>query len=242
MKEHTGRTFLVVIAHPDDAELTVDGTIARLVREGNRAILVVATDAARGGKLPGSVLADVARVRRAEQVEAAAVIGYDEVVFLGFPDGHLEDSNQLRGALVRQIRHFQPAVAIFMDPLTVIYRNSYVNHRDHRVLGMAMLDALYPQASNAGYFPEHLQEGLTLHKVPETWLAQSDHPNYWVDVGETLDIRFAALRRHESQMGLWPDAGEEIIRQQRAFAEVQGVEHGMRYAESFRRIVVNPLA
>jgi LmbE family N-acetylglucosaminyl deacetylase len=241
MRVMTGRTLLVVMTHPDDAELTCDGAVARWVREGDRAILVTATDGARGGKHQGSDARNVAQQRRVEQQNAARIVGYDEAVFLGFPDGELEENDTLRGALVEQIRRHRPDMVVVMDPTTVIYGNYYVNHRDHRVLGMATLDALYPEASNAGYFPEQLERGLPLHKVPETLLVQTEQPNFWVDVSETLDVRFAALRCHESQMRLWPDNGEAIVQQQRELAALLGLEHGFRYAEAYRRIVVNPL-
>ncbi|HLJ65806.1 MAG TPA: PIG-L deacetylase family protein [Chloroflexota bacterium] len=236
------RTFLVIMSHPDDAELTCAGSIARWVREGNRAVLVVATDGARGGKHEGVDAAAMAATRRREQESAAAVIGFSDLVHLGFPDGELTDGEALRGTLVEQVRRFRPDVVVVMDPLTVIHRNSYVNHRDHRMLGMAALDALYPEASNAAYFPEQLGAGLRPHKVPELLLTQTERPNYWVDVGATLEVRFEALRRHASQIRLWPENGEAVIRQQRELAAVIGVEHGFAYAEEFRRIVVNPLS
>jgi LmbE family N-acetylglucosaminyl deacetylase len=233
--------ILVVVAHPDDCELTCAGSVARWSREGNPTCLIIVSDGARGGKHAGADEAAMVRERRAEQEQAARVIGFRAVSFLGFPDGELEEGPELRRALVEVIRRLQPDIAIFMDPLTVIYRNSYVNHRDHRVLGMAMLDAMYPQASNAFYFPDQLVAGLQPHKVPEFLLAQSDRPNFWVDVSDTLDIRFDALRCHASQIRLWPENGEAVIRQQRELASVLGVEHGVRYVEEFRRVVINPL-
>lgn len=238
----TSRTILAIAAHPDDIELTCAASIARWVRQGDRAVLVVATDGARGGKDRGADMTAMVRTRRREQQEAAAVVGFAETVFLGFPDGDLDDGPVLRGALVEQIRRVRPDVAIAVDPLTVILRNSYVNHRDHRVLGIATLDALYPESSNAGYFPEQLDRGLEPHKVPELLLTGTDSPNYWVDVSETIDIRFEALRRHVSQIRLWPENGEAIVRQQRELAAVIGIEHGMASAEEFRRVVVNPLS
>lgn len=235
------RTFLVVVAHPDDAELTCGGSMVRWSLAGDRVVLVIAADGARGRKFSAADAA-VAKERRDEQERAGRVLGVSETVYLDFPDGDLEDDRVLRGALVAQIRRVRPDVAVIMDPLTVIYRNAYVNHRDHRMLGMAMLDALYPEASNAGYFPEQLIAGPELHKVPELLLTQSDRPNFWVDVTDTLDVRFDALRCHQSQLALWPDHGEAIIRQQRDMAAVLGVEHGMGYAEEFRRVVVNALS
>jgi LmbE family N-acetylglucosaminyl deacetylase len=237
-----GRTIMAVGAHPDDIELTCAASLARWAREGDRAVIIVATDGARGGKEIGSDFAAMVRTRREEQDAAAAVLGVDEVVYLGFPDGELEDTPALRGALVRQIRRLRPDVAIAMDPFTVILRNSYVNHRDHRMLGVALIDALYPGASNAGYFPEQIDEGLLPHKVPELLLTATETPNHWVDVTETLDARFDALRQHASQVKLWPENGEAIVRQQRELAAVLGVEHGVGYVEEFRRVVVNPLS
>jgi LmbE family N-acetylglucosaminyl deacetylase len=236
------RTILIVVAHPDDCELTCAGAVARWVSGGDQAYLVVATDGARGGKLRSAVVEDVVRERRAEQEGAAAVLGISEVVFLGFPDGELRDDDALRGMLVEQIRRIKPDIAVVQDPSTVIYRNFYVNHRDHRILGMALLDALYPEASNAGYFPEQLEAGLELHKVPELWLAQTEQPNHWVDVSDTVETRFAALRCHRSQLKLWPENGESVIRQQREMLHVAGLERGVSYAEEYRRVVVNPLA
>jgi LmbE family N-acetylglucosaminyl deacetylase len=180
--------------------------------------------------------------RQREQEEAAHVLGIEEVVILGFPDGELTDGEPLRGALVRQVRRFRPDVTVVMDPLSVIQRNSYVNHRDHRILGMATLDALYPEASNPAYFPEQISEGLQTHKVPELLLANTDQPNFWVDVSATLRTRFEALRRHASQISAWPENGELVIRQQTELASVLGLQYGVRYAEEFRRIVVNPLS
>lgn len=235
------QTVLVVVAHPDDAELTCGGSILRWSRSGDRVVLVVAADGARGGKFTATDPA-LAAERRAEQECAGRILGVAETVYLNFPDGEIEDDRALRGALVEQIRRVRPDLAVVMDPLTVIYRDSYVNHRDHRMLGMAMLDALYPEASNAGYFPEQLAAGLQLHKVPELWLAQSDQPNFWIDVSDTLDARFEALRCHRSQLALWPEQGEAVIRQQREAAAALGAEHDVRYVEEFRRVVVNPLS
>lgn len=235
------RTIMAVVAHPDDVELTCGGSIICWTRKGDHAILVMATDGARGAKHAGPDGAGMAATRRAEQQAAAAVLGFGEIVELGFPDGELVEDDRLRAALVEHVRRVRPDVVVAMDPLTVIFRNSYVNHRDHRVLGMAVLDSLYPQASNVAFYPEQLERGLEPHKVPELLLVQSEHPNYWVDVSGTLEERFRALRCHASQLRLWPENGEVVIRQQREYAAALGVEHGVRYAEAFRRIAVNPL-
>lgn len=232
---------MAIMAHPDDAELTCGGTLARWAREGCRVVSVLATDGARGARDAGRSPAAMARVRREEQARAARVLGVAEVLYLGFSDGDLVDDVALRGALVEQVRRVRPARVIVVDPLTVILRNSYVNHRDHRMLGMATLDALYPEASNAAYFPDQLARGLEPHKVPELLLTGTDQPNFWVDVSDTLETRFTALRCHASQIRLWPENGEAVIAQQRRLAAELGASHGMAYAEVFRRVVADPL-
>jgi LmbE family N-acetylglucosaminyl deacetylase len=236
-----GRRILALGTHPDDVELTCGASIARWIAEGDTTILIVGTDGSRGGKEGSSISDRTSRVRREEQLEAAAVIGFEDVVFLGLEDGAVEDSLELRGALVEQIRAFRPDVAIGPDPTVVVYRNTYVNHRDHRMLGMAFLDALYPQANNPAYFPEQLAKGLRTHNVPELLLYVTENPNHWVDVSDTLERRFEALRRHSSQMEQWPQKGEELIEQQRERAATLGAARGMRFAEEFRRILSDQL-
>jgi LmbE family N-acetylglucosaminyl deacetylase len=237
-----GRRILALSTHPDDVELTCGASIARWVAEGDAAFLIVGTDGSRGGKEGASVSDQTSRVRRQEQLEAAALMGIEDVVFLGLEDGAVEDSRELRALLVEQIRTFRPDVAIATDPTTLIYHDSYVNHRDHRMLGTAFLDALYPEASNAAYFPEQLANGLRVHKVPELLLYVTESPNYWVDVSETLDKRFEALRCHASQMQQWPQKGEELIEQQRRRAASIGAAQRMGFAEEFRRILADQLS
>src|SRR5579872_4476809 len=226
------RKILAVMPHPDDLELTCAASIAGWIRAGAEAHLLMATSGARGAKLPGRSTTAMAATREKEQREAGAIIGFRTMDFLGFEDGEVEDNEGLRGELVRRVRTIRPDVVVAIDPLTVIYQNSYVNHRDHRQLGTALIDALYPQASNASYFPEQLNAGLLPHKVPELLLAKTNEPNYFVDVSQLLEVRIRALRCHRSQLELWPDGGESIIQQQREEAACLGVGQGMRYAEA----------
>ncbi len=242
METMAGRRILALGTHPDDVELTCGASIARWVRDGDTAILVVATDGSKGGKDVDSDPRETARIRRNEQMEAAEIMGFEDVVFLDLRDGEVEDIPELRALLVEQIRRFRPEVAIAMDPLTIIHRNSYVNHRDHRILGMAFLDALYPEASNAAYFPEQLARGLEVHKCPELLLSATESPNYWVDVSETLETRFTALRCHASQIQLWLENGEVLIEEQRERAASVGAAQGMGYAEEFRRVIADQLS
>src|SRR5438270_13733465 len=99
----SGRTILAVVPHPDDLELSCAASICRWIDEGDRAVLVVATDGAFGGKLPGSDYGAISALRQEEQRRAAQLLGIESGTFLGYPDGSLEDANELRGALGDQI-------------------------------------------------------------------------------------------------------------------------------------------
>ena len=91
------RCLLTVHAHPDDEASKGAGTVARYHAAGVRCVLVTCTGGEAGDILNSAmdrpeVRADLAAVRRAELAEAAAIIGYDEVVLLGYRDSGMPDS------------------------------------------------------------------------------------------------------------------------------------------------------
>ena len=170
---------LVIIAHPDDAEFLCAGTVARWASEGWEVTYVLATSGDKGSHEEGMTTEKLAALREKEQRAAARVLGVSECVFLGYPDGFVEDTPEFRGRLVREIRRFKPDVIVTWDP----YRLGH-NHRDHRVTGQVALDAAYPLSRSHLYFPEQLEEGLQPHGAREALLAGTDRPNYHVDVSE----------------------------------------------------------
>ena len=222
----TPRRLMAVSAHPDDMEFGAGATIAKWIREGWEGCLVICTDGSKGTSDPNVVPSDLAKTRQIEARAAAAVLGIQDVVFLGYPDGELEDTRELREKVVREIRRFQPSVVFTFDP----YRRSH-NHRDHRSAGQAAFDAVYPAARDYHHFP-HLarDEGLMPHIVGEIY-AWSDDPDTWVDVTDSIEVKAAALREHKSQVGD-PDGVLERIKQRSAD---QGKQAGFEYAEGFRR-------
>ena len=135
-------------------------------------------------------------MREAEKIEAARRLGMDEVVFLRCPDGSLMPDLDLREKIVRMIRAHKPDVIITHDPF-----RPYALHPDHRAVGLATTDAVYPTARDPLYFPEHLQEGLEPHKTAEIWYFGPEHPDKIVDITGTFDRKIDALRAHESQVG-----------------------------------------
>jgi LmbE family N-acetylglucosaminyl deacetylase len=173
-------------------------------------------------------------MREDEERAAAARLGVTKVEFLRFPDGELLPSLELRGAITRMIRTYKPYAVMTHDPLTLFYNNEFINHPDHRAVGQATVDAIYPTARDPLQFPEQTREGLEPHKVKEIYLWGSDQPNVLVDVSETIDDKIEALKRHVSQVGP-PEQLEERIRTRSAQTAQQ---YGVNFAEVFRRVVM----
>ncbi len=223
---------MAIYAHPDDAEIAAGGTLARLAREGWRVHLVIVTDGSKGSdrrELGGEALA---RVRWEEQAEAARVLGLAGWRSLGFTDGEVEDTPELRREIVRAVREVRPELVLCPDP-RVWFIGSYINHRDHRMVGQACLDAIAIPAGNPHFFCEELSH-LEPHEVDEVWLSPALDPDHRVDIGETIETKMEALSKHASQ-GMESGAGfREMVK---AWARTQGREAGVAYAEAFRRLV-----
>ena len=220
---------LVIVAHPDDAEFLCGGTVARWVSEGWQVAFVLVTSGDKGSHDEEITSEQLAAIREDEERAAARALGVNECVFLGYPDGFVEDTAELRGKIVREIRRFKPDVAITWDP----YRRGH-NHRDHRLTGQAALDALYPLSRSHLYYPEHMEEGLEPHRVREALLAGTDQPNHHVDVTKFFNKKMKALQCHKSQMSRY-GFSEVRKRVRQRMAEV-GKEAGFKLAEVFHRI------
>ena len=163
-----------------------------------------------------------------EQLDAASVLGVKEVVFLGHPDGGLEDTPAFRGELVRLIRKHRPDVVVTADP----YRR-YLWHRDHRITGIVTLDAVFPYARDRLSYPEHMAEGLEPHAVREVYLWASEEPNLYIDITETFETKMAALGCHVSQVGHFMEAVRQRM-EERAVKTGEG--NGVPLAEAFHRV------
>jgi LmbE family N-acetylglucosaminyl deacetylase len=226
---------LVIVAHPDDADFGVAGTIALWVRAGTVARLVCCTSGDAGADDPNTDPLALARLREDEQRAAASVVGYDEVVFLHRPDGALENDLALREELVRVIRQFKPDAVVTMDPTVVIFDDGFIQHTDHRTAGLAAVDAVYPAARNAMAFPNlMLHEDLAPHTVNTLLLFFTDKASAWVDTSDTLETKIEALRRHASQLRK-PEELEEMIRR---WAGENGAKIDRLAAEGFRVVKV----
>jgi len=223
------RHALVIVAHPDDAEFLCGGTVARWCAEGWTVDYVLTTSGDMGSKDQGMTRKKLLAIREKEQRAAAKALGVRECSFLRYPDGYVEDTIELRGKLVREIRRLKPDLVVTWDP----FRRGF-NHRDHRLTGQAALDAIYPLARNPLGYPEHLEEGLEIHRVNEVLLAGTDQPDYYVDVSKFLGKKIDALKEHKSQIGQAPS--KELRKRLRARMAEVGKEPGYKLAEAFRRI------
>ena len=215
---------MLIAAHPDDAEFTVAGTVAAWIKAGCRVTYVVCTDGNAGSHEPGMTREKLAEIRRAEQRAACATLGVSEVVFLGYNDGQLQPTLDLRRDLVRVIRQHKPEAVITWDPTRLLIGDEYINHPDHRAAAQAALDAVAPASAMPLLWPE---VGAP-HQVRQVYIFGHDKSNVWVDVTETIEQKIAALKQHASQMGDWDPT--EMIKE---WGSETGQEKGLAYAESY---------
>jgi LmbE family N-acetylglucosaminyl deacetylase len=227
--------ILVIAAHPDDVDFGAAATIARWTDAGIEVVYCIVTDGDAGGHDESVPRAEIAPLRRKEQTAAAARVGVHDLRFLGYPDGRVEATLALRRDLARVIRQVRPDRVVCPTPERN-YARIGTSHPDHRAVGSAALDAIYPDARNPFAFPElHAEEGLEAWTVREVWLPGGLAPNHYVDVTDTFDRKVAALRAHESQTGQM-DGLEEFLRGWLARAAGQGGLPEGRLAESFQVI------
>jgi LmbE family N-acetylglucosaminyl deacetylase len=226
--------FMVIVAHPDDAEFGPAATAARWIDEGSEGWLVCCTSGDAGAEDPETDPLELAALREREQRAAATVVGYAGVTFLHQPDGALANDLALREHLVREIRTFRPDAVLATDPESIFHGDRGVNHTDHRAAGIAAVDAVYPAARNPMAFPWLARDGLAAHSVRRLYLFWSNQPTARIDVSAWIDRKVAALRAHESQLHE-PERIEGWIRESTA---ENGSRIGTAAAEAFRIIVL----
>lgn len=218
---------LAIYAHPDDPEVSCGGTLARWAANGSQVRVVVCAQGDKGSSDPATVPAALAARRATEVAAAARAMGLAGHDLLGRPDGELDDTLELRGELVALIRRLRPEVVVCPDPTATFFGRSYFNHRDHRVIGWAVLDAVAPAAANPHYFPD----AGPAHQVRAVYLSGTLEVDVWIDITGSIDAKAEALLCHESQLG---EEGEWLRQVVRERAEEGGRAAGVAYAEGFR--------
>jgi LmbE family N-acetylglucosaminyl deacetylase len=190
---------LVVTAHPDDVDFGAAGTIATFTDAGIEVTYCIVTDGDAGGFDPTVPRSEIPTIRRAEQTKAAEQVGVHDVRFLGYRDGELTVTHDLRRDISRVIRQVRPQRLLVQSPERN-WERIQASHPDHLAAGEAALQALYPDSRNPFAHPTLLgDEGLDAWTVPELWIMSGPRPNHYVDVTEQFPRKVSALRAHESQ-------------------------------------------
>ncbi len=228
----TPASALVVAAHPDDIEFGCAGTVARWVAEGAHVTYALLTNGAAGSSDPQLTRQRLAEMREAEQRAAAKVVGVEDVDFLGYEDGLLEPTLEVREQVVRLIRRRRPEVVVTTDPTVRYFGDRYINHPDHRAAGEVTLAAVIPGSDTRLAYPELLDEGLEPVKLTAVWLMMGEQPNVVVDIGDYVEKKLESLRCHVSQVGENPSA--EQAGWVTGMAEFTAAEQPFRYGEAFR--------
>jgi LmbE family N-acetylglucosaminyl deacetylase len=216
---------LVVMAHPDDAEFTCAGTMAKWIRAGRRAHYVVCTSGDKGTKDPDMTPHHLAAIREEEQRAAAEVVGIEEVTFLRHKDGELQASMAFRAEIAMLIRRYKPDVVFTHDAW-----RPYLLHPDHRAVGITVCDAIVAARDHL-FLPGQTAIGLEAVEPAELYLWGAAEPDHFEDISHTIDIKLEALSRHQSQLRR-PNWRERIHQ----WAADTGEPHGMAYAEAFKCI------
>jgi LmbE family N-acetylglucosaminyl deacetylase len=227
---------LVVTAHPDDVDFGWAGSVATMTDAGIDVTYCIVTDGDAGGAELGIPRTEMAPLRRDEQRAAAAIVGVHDVRFLGYGDGRVEATLELRRDLTRAIREVRPDRVLTQSP-DRNWDRIYASHPDHLATGEATACAVYPDARNRWAHVELADEGLKPWTVDEMWLgAGIAGPTHYLEITPNIGRKIEALRSHKSQLPD-PDATDAMVRAwTEATAQAAGLPEGS-FAEAMR--VVN---
>ena len=228
---------LVVSAHPDDIEFAAAGTVAAWADQGADVTLCIVTDGSSGTQDRSLMGAPLAEIRLEETRKAADVMGAGEVVWLGYPDGYVEYTLELRKDIARAFRTYRPHRFMVMDPTPTV-DDRFINHPDHRAVGQASLDVSMTAGTTPAHFPELLDEGLDPWRgLREVWIMGPAGGPVVTDISGTIDRKIDALMCHKSQVG---DEAGDIGSWIREWTAKTGESSGFAHAESFRVIAQGP--
>src|SRR5699024_7564534 len=190
---------LVVVAHPDDAEYGTSAAVAMWTKRNIEVGYLLVTAGEAGMQRPPF---EARKIRAAEQREACDIVGVEHLTILDFPDGLVEYGIELRKAIAREIRAFQPDVVVSgAGQLQVGWG---LDHADHRAVGLATIDAVR-DAGNQWLFIEQFHEGLTTWEA-QTTLLTGTKPTHFVEVSQTgADKAVAALAAHRPYLADIPE-------------------------------------
>jgi LmbE family N-acetylglucosaminyl deacetylase len=230
------KVVLGIAAHPDDLDFGAAGTMAHFAEQGAAVHYLILTDGSSGSEDREMTAERLIKIREKEQRAAVKAIGGKGVTFLGYPDGRLEVTMDLKREIVKVLRTVRPDVVVTMDP-SVLYSASrgFINHPDHRAAGQAALDSVFPLARDHMSFPELYAAGFEPHKTKTILLTNFNDANYYEDISETFPKKVAALKAHASQIG---DV-KTVSTRMKEWAHAVGQKAGYDLAEGFVRIDIH---
>jgi len=202
------KEILVILAHPDDPEFFLGGTIARWIKAGHTVRYVLLTQGDKGAKDVALTAKDITDIRIREQQAACDFLGVTSVDFMDYEDGYIVPDLEMRKRVVREIRKYHPQILVTCDPSNLFPSPQYINHPDHRYTGQVVVDAVFPAAGNHFFFMDLIEEGYPPHEVEEVWMSLTSQTDVRLDVTEFWEVKLAALKRHASQIGN-PEAFEK---------------------------------
>jgi LmbE family N-acetylglucosaminyl deacetylase len=195
------KRILGVFAHPDDPEFFAGGTFAKWAADGAEITFVIATSGDKGSADPEMTSERLVAIREEEERNAAAALGVKEVIFLRYKDGELFPTLDLRRDITRAIRMKKPDIVVTLDPTRFWYETRGINHPDHRAIGAATLEAVFPTARDRLNFIEmERDEGLDVHKALTVYIAGAEEPTVTVDVTDAIETQILSLYEHKSQI------------------------------------------
>jgi LmbE family N-acetylglucosaminyl deacetylase len=182
-------------AHPDDCDVRVGGTAAKLAALGHAVKFVSVTNGDAGHQSEGG--GALAARRRAEAAEAGRRLGIEEYQTLDNHDGELLPTLEVRNQIIRLIRQWNADVVLGPRP------NDY--HPDHRYTGVLVQDAAYMVV-----VPNVCPDTPALRKNPVFMYFQDDfqrpspfRPDISVAVDDVYEKKVAAMDAHVSQFYEW---------------------------------------
>lgn len=239
--------ILVVFPHPDDSAFFAAGTLARWVAEGHHVTSVCVTSGNLGTMRPDQTPEHVAAIREKELRAANAVLGVQETLTLGYPDGGFIEAAALREELVGMVRRYRPNRLLTLDPWL-----RYEVHPDHDLVGRMAAEA----AAFAAFpllHPDQLMGAVVPHSPSEVWFMGTlgRRPNCYVDISRTIDVKVAAALKFGDTLAILarmfapeidpadvtPDQRETLARHAdtwlRSMASRIGKAAGLAEAEAF---------
>lgn len=228
------KTILIIAPHPDDAELGIGGTIAKLCDQGRRVVLLDLTRGERASR-------GTPEIRAKEAQEAARVLGVGERVCAGIPDGGILDLPDQRARVAQFIRQYAPEVLLApMGP------DRHPDHTHAHLLSLAAnFEAGLHQAAKQGPHPPRRADHLfTYYPYTDPEAA----PPLVVDVSGHLERKLEALRQYRSQFYNPTHSGPETMIATSQFwdnittrAAYWGARIGVRYGEPlYATLPLNP--